>query len=230
MAIKGKRKGRSRPRTVATAPRPFLVPPKTPLFQRPGTQVFLVVLFWAAVLSTVVGFGLASEADRRADDINQFTSLVNGALASEQVSQNLGASQLILPEMGQAIAELRQGNANSGRLEEQARDWQERALAAASKIGRIESDQPSLVEAGTLMRQGLQLSASMARALGVAARLEGGEQEDLLVSIEEQSQAAQVVFHAGFGKMLEERRRADLPITPGGGSPIPGGGIPGLPR
>ena len=227
MAIKGKRKGRSRPRTVATAPRQFLVPPKTPLFRRTGIQVFLVVLFWAAVFSTVVGFGLASEADRRAEHIEQFTNLVNGALASESASQSLGASQLILPEMGQAISQLRQGGAKAEDVATQARDWQKRALAASAKIGRIETEEANLVEARTLMQQGLDLHASLARQVAVAAGLEGKAREDLLTGIEEQIQSAQVVFDTGYGKLLEERRRAGLPVATG--PPGIPGGIPGLP-
>jgi hypothetical protein len=227
MAIKGKRKGKSRPRAVATAPRQFLVPPKTPLFRRTGTQVLLVVLFWAAVFSIVVGFGLASEADRRAAHIEQFTNLVDGALASESVSQSLGASHLILPEMGQAVSQLRQGNARAQDVATQAADWQERALAASSKIGRVETDEANLVEARTLMQQGLDLYAALARQMAVAAALDGGTLQDLLTGIEEQLQSAQVVFDAGYGKLLEERRRADLPVATG--PPTVPGGIPGLP-
>jgi hypothetical protein len=228
MAIKGKRKGRSRPRTVATAPRQFLVPPRTPLFRRTGTQVLLVVLFWAAVFSVVVGVGLASEADRRAQHIDQFTNLVNGALSSESVAQSIGASQLVLPEMGQALSEIRQGSVEPGQLVAQSRDWQRRALAAASKITRIQTDEAQLVEARSLLEQGLELYAALARQLGVAARLEGSEQQDLLTGIEEQLQSAAVVFDTGYGKLLEERRRAGLPVATGPPG-IPGGGIPGLP-
>lgn len=229
MAIKGKRKGRSRPRGVATAPRPFLVPPKTPIHRRTGTQVFLAVLFWAAVFAVVVGVGLASEADRRADHIDQFTNLVNGALTSENVSQNIGASHLVLPEMGQAIGQLRQGDAPPGLIAKQSGGWQERALAASGKIGRIETEEVALLEARSLMEQGLQLYAALARQVGVAARLDGPEREDLLTGIEEQLQPAAVVFDTGFGKLLEERRRAGLPVGTGA-PPIPGGGgIPGLP-
>ncbi len=228
MAIKGKRKGRSRPRTVATAPRQFLVPPKTPLFRRTGTQVLLVVLFWAAVFAVAVGVGLASEADRRAEHIDQFTNLVNGALSSERVAQSLGASQLVLPEMGQSIAQLRQGSADPAELVSRSRDWQRRALAAAAKITRIETDEAQLVEARSLLEQGLELYAALARQLGVAARLEGSEQQDLLTGIEEQLQSAAVVFDTGYGKLLEERRRAGLPVATGPPG-IPGGGIPGLP-
>ncbi|HJV04987.1 MAG TPA: hypothetical protein VJ868_06975 [Actinomycetota bacterium] len=227
MAIKGKRRGRSRPRAVATAPRQFLVPPKTPLFRRTGTQVLLVVLFWAAVFSIVVGFGLASEADRRAQHIDQFTNLVNGALASESVSQSLGASHLILPEMGQAITELRQGRAAEADVAASARDWQRRALAASSKIGRIETEEANLVEARTLMQQGLDLHAAVARQVGVAGGLEGQARNQLLTGIQEQLQAAQVVFDTGYGKLLEERRRAGLPVATG--PPGIPGGIPGLP-
>lgn len=228
MAIKGKRRGRSRPRTVATAPRQFLVPPKTPLFRRTGTQVLLVVLFWAAVFSVVVGVGLGSEADRQADQVDQFTNLVNGALSSENVSQSIGASQLVLPEMGQAISQLHQGGGVPEGLVTESREWQRRALAASSKIGRIETDQAPLVEARSLLGQGLDLYAGLARQVGVAARLEGSEQEDLLTGIEEQLQAAAEVFDTGFGKLLEERRRAGLPVATGPPT-IPGGGIPGLP-
>jgi hypothetical protein len=228
MAIKGKRKGRSRPRTVATAPRQFLVPPRTPLFRRAGTHVLLVVLFWAAVFSVVVGVGLASEADRRAQHIDQFTNLVNGALSSESVAQSIGASQLVLPEMGQALSEIRQGRVEPGQLVAQSRDWQRRALTAASKITRIQTDEAQLVEARSLLEQGLELYAALARQLGVAARLEGSEQQDLLTGIEEQLQSAAVVFDTGYGKLLEERRRAGLPVATGPPG-IPGGGIPGLP-
>jgi hypothetical protein len=231
MAIKGKRRGRTRPRTVATAPRQFLVPPKTPLFRRTGTQVFLVVLFWAAVFAIVVGVGLASENDRKAAHIEQFTNLVNGALSSESVSQNIGVSHLILPEMGEAIPQLRQGAVEPDEIVAQSRDWQERALGAAGKIGGIETEEVALVEARNLMEQGLTLYAALARQVGVAARLEGEEQQDLLTGIEEQLQSAAVVFDTGFGKLLEERRLAGLPV--GTGPPaIPGapGGVPGIPE
>jgi hypothetical protein len=231
MAIKGKRRGRSRPRTVATAPRQFLVRPKAPLFRRTGTQVFLVVLFWAAVFAIVVGVGLASENDRKAAHIEQFTNLVNGALSSENVSQSIGVSHLILPDMGEAIPQLRQGSVQPDEIVAQSRDWQKRALAASAKIGEIETDEVPLVEARTMMEQGLVLYAGLARQIGVAARLEGDEQQDLLTGIEEQLQSAAVVFDTGYGKLLEERRLAGLPV---GTAPpaIPGapGGAPGLPE
>jgi hypothetical protein len=234
MAIKGKRKGKSRPRGVATAPRPFLVPPKTPVLRRAGIQVLLMSLFWGAVFAIAVGVGLASESERRADHIDQFTNLVDGALASEGASQRLGINHLILPEMGQAISQLRQGSTTPKEIAGQSRDWNQRALAASAKIGRIETEEAQLVEARTLMEQGLQLYAALARQVGVAARLQGPEQRDLVTGIEEQLQSAAVVFDTGFGKLLEERRLAGLPVgtappTVPGAPGIPGGEIPGLP-
>jgi hypothetical protein len=230
MAIKGKRRGKSRPRTVATAPRPFLVPPKTPLFRRTGTQVLLVVLFWAAVFSIVVGVGLASESDRRAADIDQFTNLVDGALASESVSQSIGVSHLILPEMGEAIPKIQQGSVRPDEIVAQSRSWQRRALAASGKISEIQTEEAPLVEARSLMEQGLALYAALARQVGVAARLDGEEQQDLLTGIQEQLQTAAVVFDSGYGKLLEERRKAGLPVST---SPpaFPGApGAPGIPE
>jgi hypothetical protein len=172
--------------------------------------------------------GLASEADRRAQHIDQFTNLVNGALSSENVSQSIGASQLVLPEMGQALSQIRQGSVEPDQIVAQSRDWQRRALAASSKISRIQTNEAQLVETRSLLEQGLELYAALARQLGVAARLEGPMQQDLLTGIEEQLQSAAVVFDTGYGKLLEERRRAGLPVATGPPQ-IPGGGIPGLP-
>jgi hypothetical protein len=232
MAIKGKRRTRHRTsRAVAGAPRPYLVRPKTPLFQRTGTKVVLVVLGWSLVFLLLVLAGAQTKADDRRDQISEFTTLVQAQLYQSGAAQQSFAGPLVLPELGQAVSELQGGEVrNPDEVAENADGWSEVATQAANNVGQIEAEGLALVEARNLMRQGLLLYAELAHEIVVAVQLEGPTQAALAATIAEQMGLAATVFDTGWGKLQEERRLVGLEtesVLPGDLGGLPGG-VPGL--
>ncbi len=233
MAIKGKRRTRTRSgRTVAMAPRAFLVPPKTPLMRRTGTKVVLVLLGWTLVFGVLVMADAQSDADRRREEISEFTSLVETRLYQGGVAQQSFAGPLVLPQLGEAVSQLQAGQGNEAELVENTASWSDVAQGASDGIGGIDIDLAGLKEARNLMQQGLELYAGLARQVAVAAELEGRSRTALLETIGEQMSTAATIFDTGYGALQEERRLAGLPTSAGlpgglpddfGGLPVPGG-------
>jgi hypothetical protein len=119
VAIKGKRRGRSRTgRTVATAPRPYLVRPKTPLMRRIGAKFVLVLLAEVFVFALLVMAGAQSDADRRREEISEFTTLVEAQLYQGGAAQQSFAGPLILPQLGEALSQLLADTGNQQELVE----------------------------------------------------------------------------------------------------------------
>ena len=215
MAIKGKRRTRTRSgRTVAMAPRPFLVPPKTPLMRRTGTKVVLVLMGWALVFGVLVMADAQSDADRRRQEISEFTSLVETQLYQGGVAQQSFAGPLVLPQLGENTA-----------------SWADVAGRASDAIGGIDVDLAGLKEARNLMQQGLELYAGLSRQVGVAVEMEERSRTALLETIVEQMATAATIFDTGYGALQEERRLAGLPTSAGlpGGLPDDFGGLPQIP-
>lgn len=233
MAIKGKRRGRSRSgRTVATAPRPYLVPPKTPLLRRTGAKFVLVLLAEVFVFALLVMAGAQSDADRRREEISEFTTLVEAQLYQGGAAQQSFAGPLILPQLGEALSQLLADTGNQQELVENTASWSEVAERAGDGIAQIDADLAGLKEARNLMEQGLDLFSGLAQQVGLAAELDGRSQRTLLETIGRQITVAATIFDSGYGALQEERRLADLPTStspPGGlppdlgGLPIPGG-------
>ncbi len=229
MAIKGKRRGRSRSgRAVATAPRPYLVPAKRPLFRRTGTKVALVLLAEALIFTLLVVADAQSDADRRRQEISEFTSLVEAQLYQSGAAQKSFAGPLVLPQMGEAVAQIREGKFKEDEVLQNAESWADVAGRAGEQIGGIETGLAGLKEARSLMEQGLLLYAELADEVGVAVQIEGEQQTQLVATIGDQMGVAGVIFDTGYGALQEERRKAGLPTQssfPGG---LPGdfGGLP----
>jgi hypothetical protein len=232
MAIKGKRRTRHRSsRPVARAPRPFLVPPKTPLFQRTGTKVVLVVLAEAVVFGVLVLAGAQTESDEHRDQVSEFTSLVQAQLYQSGAAQQNFMGPLIIPELGQAVSQLTAGEArNTDQIAEDAQSWAEVAGRAGQRIGALEAEGIELKEARNLMEQGLLLYAELADEVRIATQLEGDTLEQLMATIGEQLNLAATIFDTGWGKLQEARRQAGLEtqsVLPGDLGGLPGG-VPGL--
>jgi hypothetical protein len=239
MAIKGKRKSKARSgRTVTAGPRPVYVRPKTPVFQRTGTKVLLVVLAEAAVFLTLVGFDVQSDREHAQDAIGEFSQLVDAAMFQGGVVQPLPAGALVLPEMGQTISTLGTEEADPEQITEQAAGWSEAATAAAERVGAIEVPEEglepeqrlALIEARGSMERGLLAYSTLADAVGITVRAEGTTQQDLIPTVQEQFILAGTIFDTGYSKLQEERRKVGLPTgtAPPGGL-VPGGSVPGLP-
>ena len=232
MAIKGKRKPKSRGRAVAAPPRPFLVPPKTPLFRRTGTKVVTVILVEAIFFAVILLAGAQSEEDRQRQEIDQFTSLVESALYSSGAAQPLPTGPLVLPELGQAIAQLEEGQTKEQDVVQNAQGWSDLTQTAADTVSQIEAEGLALTEARNLMEQGLRIYSGVAGDLTVVFELDGDIQEQFVESIGQRYQVAAQVFDSGYGKLQEERRKAELPTSTGLPGPLDPGlppGIPGLP-
>jgi hypothetical protein len=231
MAIKGKRRTRHRTgRAPARAPRQFLVPPKTPPFQRTGTKVVLVLVAEAVVFLLLVLAGAQTESDERRDQISEFTSLVQAQLYQSGAAQQSFTGPLVLPELGQAVSQLSAGGEGIDQVAQNAESWSDVATRAGENIGQLEADGIELKEARNLMEQGLLLYAGLADEVAVAAELEGDPQERLTATIEEQLGLAATIFDTGWGKLQEERRKAGLEtqaVLPGDLGGLPGG-VPGL--
>jgi hypothetical protein len=233
LAIKGKRKGKARSgRTVAVAPRPFLVPPKTPLMRRTGTIVVLVLLAETLVFTLLAVAGARSEADVRRDQVREFGSLAEAQLYQGGAAQPSFGSPLVLPELGQAVGVLQGGEVPKkelDRISESAESWGQVSREAADQIGELEAGSLALGESRDLMRDGLRLYGEIADQLRLAIELEGEAQLQLLTSLGEQLLLAAEVFDRGYAKLQSERHDVGLEtssLPAGGGFP---GGIPGLP-
>lgn len=158
---------------MSTAPRPYLVRPKTPLMRRAGTKVILVVLGWALVFGFLVMADAQSDADRRREGISEFTSLVEAQLYQGGAAQQSFAGPLILPQVGEALSQLQAGGGDPQELAENTASWSEVAARAGDGIGGIDTDLAGLREARNLMEHGLRLYSGLARQVGIAAELEG---------------------------------------------------------
>ncbi|MGH2663634.1 MAG: hypothetical protein ACRDH8_12710 [Actinomycetota bacterium] len=215
MAIKGKRRPKSRSgRVVAGAPRQFIVPPKTPLFQRTGARVILVILVEVLVFGAVVMAGARSEEQAYRNQISRFTSLVHAALYGSGAAQQLPTAPLVLPELGQTMSQLQAGEEIRERdVVENAESWGNVAERAANTIEEIEVQGLALIEAQNMMAQGLRVYSGVADLLGVAIQLEADPQTTLLGAMNTEYQAAAEIFDAGYGKLLEESRKAGLPFS-----------------
>ena len=233
MAIKGKRRTRSRSgRTVATAPRPYLVPPKTPLMRRTVTKFVLVVLGWTLVFGLLAMLDAQGDADRRRGEISEFTSLVEAQLYQGGAAQQSFAGPLVLPQLGESLSQLESGQGNEAELVENTDAWSDVAERAGNGIGEIDTDLAGLKEARNLMGQGLDLYAALARQVGIAVELEGPSRRPLLETIGRQLVTAATIFDTGYGVLQEERRLAGLPTSSSlpGGLPDDFGGLPPLPE
>jgi hypothetical protein len=245
MAIKGKKKTRGRPRVVASAPRPFLVPPKTPLMRRKSTQVVLLLILFGIIAGAAFGYrGVREDRELRAA-VEDFSGRVETHLIANQVGQPVGGNVLVLPEMGQAIGQLLGGQGDASQIAKDVKRWERSAAKAADQIRLVETDVPELKEAREGMEQGLLVYAGIAADLGVALRLEGDARDELLQNLGEQLAVGAAIFDRGWSKLLVERHRAGFPdpnlgVEPGfpggGGLPpgFPGGeglppGFPGVP-
>lgn len=215
MAIKGKKRAKGRPRAVGHAPRPFLVPPKTPVLRRPGVQLGLIAILLGII--ALIGWGLSNtqRATKQQEAVERFGTQVESALASTGVVQQLPAGPLVLPEMGQVIAGLGQGERVGG-LREQAESWSSQASDAAEAIEDIDTDPAELRRAREQMARSLRLYSALASNLGVAAQVEGRVLRDLVTAMQLEFAVAAELFDSGWNTLQEERRRAGMPLEPVG--------------
>jgi hypothetical protein len=236
MAIKGKKKSRGRPRVVATAPRPYLVPPKTPLFRRKGTQFVLLLILFGVIAGVATAYRISRDNREHLEAVEDFGGQVEGPLLEGGVGQPVSGRMLVLPEMGQAIGQLMGGKGDAAKALKPAETWEKSATRAADTIAAVESEVTELEQARDGMEQGLRLYAGIAADLQLVADLEGSAQQRLLRNVSEDLTVAANVFDGGWRLLLVERHRAGLPDpalgippgfpgAPGGGGPvIPGGG------
>jgi hypothetical protein len=227
MAIKGKKKSRGRPRVVATAPRPFLVRPKTPLFRRKSTQFVLILMLLAIIAALALGYRVTRDAATHKEAVDEFGTTVDTYLQGQGIAQPIPGAVLVLPQMSQTIAELREGRGDPQAIAKNAKSWEKASNETADLISSLETEPAELKAARLAMSQGLRIYASVAANLQVAAGLEGKEQKTLLDNLGTELQTAAEVFDTGYQLLQEERRKTDLlEVTSPGGLP---GGIPGLP-
>jgi hypothetical protein len=243
MAIKGKRKGKARSgRTVTAGPRPVYVQPKTPLFQRTGMKVVLVLFLEALVFAILVGFDAQSDTERHQEAVTEFSQLVDAAMAQEGAVQSLPGGALVLPELGQTIPTLGTEDAVPEEIVEKAEVWSTQASGAADRVGQVELPEEGSLEpeqrgrlasAREEMERGLLMYSTLADEVGIAAQIDGDLQDQAIASVQEFFLLAGSTFDAGYSQLQEVRDEVGLlpsTATPPGGLPggLPGG-IPGLP-
>jgi hypothetical protein len=234
MAIRGKKKTRGRPRVVATAPRPYLVPAKTPLLRRKSTQFVLLLLLFGVIAGVATAFRISRDNREHLEAVQEFENQVEQPIIAGDVGQPTSGRMLILPQMGQAIGQLLGGQGNPEELLKPAENWERSATEAAEAVGEVETDLQELKEARGGIERGLRLYAAIAADLQLARDVDRGVRDRLVRNIGEELAVAAAVFDAGWSKLLVERHRAGLPDPtlglppgfPGGGSqvPLPGGG------
>jgi hypothetical protein len=238
MAIKGKRKSRGKPRTVAAPPRPFLVRPKTPLFRRRPVQVVVLLIVFGLVAA--LGWGLRSRQDaaQLRLSVSRFGSSAEATLSATGVATPFGGSWLVLPDLGGAVSQLGGGNGKAldqavRNVRENGDSWATSATQAADAIAAIETEDADLKQSRNLMEQGLRLYASMADEIQVAAAIDTDARKHLLSAIQQQLAAAAGVFDTGWGLLTQRRAEAGIPVLnqpPGLPPGVPGAPqIPGLP-
>lgn len=216
MAIKGKRRTRGG-RGVAAPPRPHLVAPRKPFLARTGVRVALLV-----VLAGLVGAGVLSglAAQRRADRLQfereetaKFGTFLENEIQSKALGQSFLTSYLILPELGQAVAEFNQGSLRPRRLARDAEQWEERARAAAERIGELEPELASLREARNLIQRSLLMYAGLARLAGIAGGADEETRAELFAVLEEQLPVAAEVFDSGWRELTNQRDAVGLLVS-----------------
>lgn len=225
MAIKGKKRTRGRPRAVAHAPRPFLVPPKTPLFRRRGVQIVLIAFVWG--IFALLGWGLraSQDAGRHREEVTDFSTQLESAMAASGVATVTPGGPVILPEMAQIAAALKEGERPGG-LAQQVGRWRTSALEAADAVAAIDSDRAELQRVRGEIASSLRLYAVLAKQIRVASLLDGPSQRQLLSAIDDQLLLAAGMFDEGWRLLLAERRRVGISDpAPQSGLP-PGGGLP----
>jgi len=229
LAIKGKKRGRGRPRAVATAPRPFLVPPRTPVFRQTAVQVLLIFVVLGAIAG--IGAGLRASQDNAAllEDVTEFGSQVEATFATEGVVQLFGPTPVPLPELTSAVAQIPDANDTTiDELRTAAEGWAASAEDAAERISSLEPNTPELTHARILMANGLRMYAELARELRIATTLEGDAQKNLLPVLESQLLIAGETFDIGWQELVATRERVGITPLQGPLGPPPGG-VPGLP-
>jgi hypothetical protein len=192
----------------------------------------LVLLAEVFVFALLVMADAQSDADRRREQISEFTSLVEAQLYQGGAAQESFAGPLILPQLGEALSQLQAGGGDQQDLVENTASWSEVAGRAGDGIAEIDTDLAGLKEARNLMEHGLDLYSGLAQQVGLASELEGRSLRTLLETIGRQMVTAATIFDTGYGILQEERRLTGLPTSsslPGGlpddfgGLPIPGG-------
>jgi hypothetical protein len=243
MAIKGKRKPKSRAgRVVTPGPRPAYVPPKVPLFQRTGAKFLFVLVIELAFFALLVGFGEQSAADREKSAVKEFGVLVDSALAQAggEIQPITGAS-VVLPQFQTTLNGLLGEEPLSPEdAKAQADAWAESLTTAADALSEVdvpdEGLEPvqvvALTEARTEMDRGLRMYVRLTDQFEVASKVEGITQQELITSINALLASAADNFDAGYGKLQDIRNRLGIPLAsaqpPMTGLPsgIPGGGVP----
>ena len=227
MAIKGKRRsrgGRSRARTIA--PRPTLVVPKKPFFQRTWVRVTMVVLLVLAVAGITLGVIAArrSAAEREAAqrEVTRVGQAMEEALAP--VAQIGGGTALILPELDSTIIEIQGGEARPRQVERRIAGWDEELRAAAEDLGAIETDRPALRQAIERIGGGLELYLALLEGVPALLELETRpEIEEAILALQPEFQAASGTVQSGYLIYLNERVDVGLDEgTPGFDTQIPG--------
>jgi hypothetical protein len=213
---------------VAGAPRPHLVIPRKPLFQRRGVQVTLIVVLVAGI-AALVWWGLARQRNAREvaaekEDVSSFGAFVEEALRANGVGQPYIGGYLILPELTDAVSRLVAGEGSPKGLAEQARTWSKEAREAAATIRKLQPNMRELQEARNLMGHSLELYSGLTDTFVVAVELEGKPRRDLLASLQTQLPEASAVWTTAwthFARLAERLGvREPSPLTQSG---LPGG-------
>ncbi|HVM12219.1 MAG TPA: hypothetical protein VM638_07075 [Actinomycetota bacterium] len=245
MAIKGKRKGGGG-RRVASPPRPVMIPPRTPLLRRRSTRILIAVVLLGAAAAITVGVMAARNTSRRLEaarsDVRQFQTRVEAALTADGIGQDTGTGFVILPQLGQTLAQVQNDEEVDPEVEGQIEDWAEGTVKAADTIagldvGTSELSAEALRESATMMRQGLMLYSTLARNLGLSMDLSGRQKDRLVAQLQEQFAATSVVFDTGWQKLQALRAELGIPEPvpqqvpgmPGQVPGLPGGQVPGFP-
>ncbi|HEX6262103.1 MAG TPA: hypothetical protein VF097_04575 [Actinomycetota bacterium] len=235
MAIKGKKRSRGgRSRARAVAPRPTLVVPKKPFFQRTWVRWSLIGLLVLTVSGLAFGViaarRAAAEREAAQNEVERVGEELERAVAP--VAQVSGQSLVVLPQLGATLLDIQAGEARERRVRRQIARWEEDLAATRDDLGAIETDRRDLRRSIERISGGLEFFQVLLQ--GVPALLDE-EQEarvaEATVALQGDLQTAAGTVQSGYLIYLNERVDVELDEgTPGLQTELPGNnpfGVPG---
>ncbi|MGH2711478.1 MAG: hypothetical protein ACRDH9_09780 [Actinomycetota bacterium] len=193
----------------------------------------MALILEVILFSLVVGFGEQSKTERQQDTVTEFTSLVDASLArGGDTIQLLPGNVVVLPQLATTIGTLAgEDPPDAETVTTETDRWTTSLSSAGQSITELQVPTRDLEpihrlilnESINLMDRGLQIFLEITKQLKVVVQLDGAPREELIETIQTQIPIATGIFQAGYGQLLDVRRRVGLSTSTG----IPEGGIPG---
>ncbi|MGH2740610.1 MAG: hypothetical protein ACRDH6_09045 [Actinomycetota bacterium] len=183
----------------------------------------LLVLAGAVTGGTLGALAAGGGSDDKRAAVARFGVRVENALIAASLGQPVGTGFLVLPELGESVAQFQGGDLGVKELRDGAEDWRARATEGADAIDAIRAPNPQLAEAAIRMSQALRLYSSLARSVRIATGLDEEEQAALIETVFEQLTVVAGQFDGGWQQLQAERTRVGIELVPAAPAPFPSG-------